>query len=162
MTEYLLDANATIALAVKEHVHRDAAQAWFAGVERAAITPVVEGALVRYLVRIGVGVRSVARLLDAIHADARIEFWRDELSYRDVDLGHVVGHRQVTDAYLAASASSRDARLATFDRALASTLPERTVLIPGARPVEGFIRREQTADRARRAGRPASRRASDR
>lgn len=129
MSRYLLDANVLIALSVAEHVHHDEAARWFATVSHAAICPLVEGALVRYLVRVGVPATSVQSFLRALHADTRIEFWTDDLSYVDVRLDHVTGHRQVTDAYLAALAVHHDGRLATFDRALAESVPAAVLLI---------------------------------
>jgi predicted nucleic acid-binding protein len=53
----------------------------------------------------------------------------DGLSYADIDMRGVVGHRQVTDAYLAALARSRGGRLATLDRALAVLHDDVTVLL---------------------------------
>jgi len=50
-------------------------------------------------------------------------------SYTAAQLGHVIGYRQVTDAYLAALAASRGCRLATFDYTLAKVLPNETELI---------------------------------
>jgi len=48
------------------------------------------------------------------------EFWADDLSYAQADLGNIIGHKQVTDAYLVALTRSRsDAKLATLDMALA-------------------------------------------
>lgn len=44
----------------------------------------------------------------------------------------VVGHRQVTDAYLAALVRHRGAQLATFDRALAALHPDVTALLAGS------------------------------
>jgi len=49
----------------------------------------------------------------------RHEFWPDDVPYTDVPVQGIVGHRQVTDAYLAQLARSRGARLATFDDAMA-------------------------------------------
>lgn len=130
MTRYLLDANVLIALTVAEHEHFDAASAWFAAVEEAALCPIVEGALVRYLVRVGVSAASVQALLGALHDDDRFAFWADDASYAQVDLGHVVGHRRVTDAYLAALAARHGGLLATFDVALAEAMPDAVVLVP--------------------------------
>ena len=130
MTRYLLDANALIALTIADHVHFDRASMWFASVTHAALCPVVEGALVRYLVRVGVAVATVQPLLRALHDDPRLDFWADDLSYADVDLTHVVGHQQVTDSYLVALAVAHGGRLATFDRGLAEALPEGAFLIP--------------------------------
>lgn len=41
----------------------------------------------------------------------------------------VVGHRQVTDAYLAGLARHRSAQLATFDQGLVALHPDVTVLL---------------------------------
>jgi predicted nucleic acid-binding protein len=46
------------------------------------------------------------------------EFWPDDLPYDASILRGVLGHRQVTDAYLVALARRRRARLATFDAGL--------------------------------------------
>jgi predicted nucleic acid-binding protein len=42
----------------------------------------------------------------------------------------VIGHRQVTDAYLAHLARTRNGRLATFDQGLAKTHPDVVDLVP--------------------------------
>ena len=130
MTTYLLDANALVALTVQEHEHHQRAVRWTAEVDSVALCPVVEGALVRFLARLGESPATASALLDALHASPRCEFWPAELSYRDADLDHVVGHRQVTDAYLAALAAHHGGRLATFDRALAGVLPSTVTMIP--------------------------------
>lgn len=127
---HLLDANALIALTLTDHEHHRRAASWAITVDRIALCPIVEGSLVRFLVRLGQGQATAKALLDGLYASPRCEFWPDAVSYRDADLGHVVGHRQVTDAYLVAIAASRDARLATFDRGLAEAVPMRVALIP--------------------------------
>lgn len=127
---HLLDANALVALVVADHEHHDRAAMWAAGVEKMALCPVVEGALVRYLLRAGESGATASAILSAIHASPRCEFWQDSISYTEADLRHVVGHRQVTDAYLAALAASKGGRLATFDQALARVLPDSTEPIP--------------------------------
>lgn len=58
------------------------------------------------------------------------EFWPNSLSYADVDLNHVVGHRQVTDAYLLALARTHSATLVTFDAALAGWASTETLVPP--------------------------------
>ena len=131
MTEaFLLDANALIALTLTDHEHHRRAASWVTTVDRIALCPIVEGSLVRFLVRLGQGQPTAKALLDGLYASPRCEFWPDAISYREADLGHVVGHRQVTDAYLVAVAASRDARVATFDRGLAEAVPMRVALIP--------------------------------
>ena len=48
-------------------------------------------------------------------------------------VGHIVGHRPVTDAYLAGVALSRGGRLATLDTALSEALSHAVLLIPQQR-----------------------------
>ncbi|ANY06020.1 TA system VapC family ribonuclease toxin [Pseudonocardia sp. HH130630-07] len=136
MTTYLLDANVLIALTVAEHEHHDRASSWASGIERFAVCPVVEGALVRFLVRTGEPPSVATAVLRAVRALPGCEFWPDSLSYVDAGLDHVRGHRQVTDAYLASLAGSRPGSLlATLDEGLAREVPELTVLVPCSRPV---------------------------
>lgn len=125
MSVHLLDANLLIALVVADHEYHARASAWVRTVEQVALCPVVEGALVRYLVRIGESATVATALLRGVHALPTCTAWPDSLSYVDVDvdLTHVQGHRQVTDAYLVSLAVSRGARLATFDEGLARTVP---------------------------------------
>lgn len=130
MTPVLLDANALIALTVAEHEHHDAVAAWSSTVEQFALCPIVEGALVRFMSRLGESPRTSQALLARLHATGRFEFWPDDLSFADIDLEHVRGHRQVTDTYLAALASSRGTSLATLDVALSRQHPEVAFLIP--------------------------------
>lgn len=104
----LLDANVLIALTVTDHVHHDLVETWFAGrSEPFATCPVTEGALVRLLLRSGGTTRDAVDVLRGVGAADWHTFWPDELGYEAVDLRGVVGHRQVTDAYLAALARSR-------------------------------------------------------
>ena len=106
MTAYLLDANVLIALTVAEHEHHRRASSWVSGIDGFALCPVVEGALVRFLVRIGETPAVATQLLRAVHDVPGCEFWPDSVSYANADLGHVRGHRQVTDAYLVALAGA--------------------------------------------------------
>ena len=131
MTTYLLDANVLIALSVEEHEHHAQVAAWIPRVDRVALCPIVEGSLVRFLVRIGERVNVASEVLRLLHANPNCEFWPDSVSYVQADLVGVHGHRQVTDAYLVALVASRpEACLATLDQALAQLRPDLTVLIP--------------------------------
>jgi uncharacterized protein len=131
VTTYLLDANVLIALTVVEHEHHERASAWAAGIDGFAVCPVVEGALVRFLVRAGETPAVATALVRAVHAMPGCAFWPDSLSYADARLDHVRGHRQVTDAYLASLAAGRpNSTLATLDEGLAQELPGLTTLVP--------------------------------
>ena len=131
MTTFLLDANVLIALTVAEHEHHGRASTWMADVEEFAVCPVVEGALVRFLVRLGESAATARAVLRAVHSRAGCAFWPDSVSYVDARLQHVHGHRQVTDTYLVSLVAAHPgARLATFDRALAAAHPDVAVLVP--------------------------------
>lgn len=133
MTTFLLDANVLIALTALEHVHHGRASRWASEIESFALCPIVEGALVRFAVRLGATSTEARRTLDLVKARPGYHFWPDSLSYADVRMDHVHGHRQVTDAYLISLVGSRQgAVLATLDQALASAFPDRTLLVPGA------------------------------
>jgi toxin-antitoxin system PIN domain toxin len=130
VTTHLLDANVLIALTVEEHEHHARVMTWIRDVTRVAVCPVVEGSLIRFLLRIGESAGVASEVVRQMRGNPRCEFWPDSVSYADADLSGVHGHRQVTDAYLVALAASRpDARLATLDRALAQLRPDLTVLV---------------------------------
>ena len=63
---------------------------------------------------------SAKLLLESISSLARHEFWPDDVSYLDMPTTGIVGHRQVTDAYLALLARKCGGLLATMDQALAA------------------------------------------
>lgn len=131
MTLFLLDANVLIALVTQEHVHHERAASWAAGVDRFALCPVVEGAFIRFATRLGASAADAQEALRIVRRRRGFEFLPESLSYTDVDLGHVHGHNQVTDAYLAALAASQpEGKLVTLDEGLASDLPGSTVLLP--------------------------------
>ena len=130
MTTYLLDANVLIALSVLEHEHHGRASDWLANVSSFAVCPVVEGALIRFALRIGESTATTAALLVGVRAHPRCHFWPDDISYRDVHMADLDGHRQVTDAYLADLAAAHSSRLATFDESLIALRPAVTLAIP--------------------------------
>ena len=127
----LLDANVLIALVVEDHVHHDAAESWFAGTTAAIATcPITQGSLVRLLIREGQPAQAAAAVVSALMAQPRHEFWPDESAFDAVSLNGVIGHRQVTDAYLAHLARVRAGRLATFDQGLAKLHADIADLVP--------------------------------
>ncbi|MCL2467755.1 MAG: PIN domain-containing protein [Micrococcales bacterium] len=134
MTRSLLDANVLIALSDADHVHHDAATAWFAQHPVAATCPVTEGALVRFLVRTGKSTADITVALRALADAPGFEFWPDDIPYSAVPLSAVIGHRQVTDAYLVALARHHSSTLATFDQGLALAYPADVVLIASKPP----------------------------
>jgi toxin-antitoxin system PIN domain toxin len=127
----LLDANVLIALIVTDHVHHDAAAEWLAAFDAEFATcPITQGSLVRFLVRAGQSAAASRDVVSAIEKANRHEFWPDSVSFAGVEVGGVIGHRQVTDAYLAQLARFRKGQLATLDSGLAHLHNDVAVLIP--------------------------------
>jgi uncharacterized protein len=127
----LLDSNVLIALVVAEHVHHDDASRWLSESGAGFATcPITQGSLVRFLVRAGHAAAAARDVVTAVESAGLHEFWPDTVSFTDVAVAGVVGHRQVTDAYLAQLARSRDGQLATLDSGLAHLHGDVAVLIP--------------------------------
>jgi len=130
----LLDANVLIALVVSDHVHHDAAESWFAGLDDSFATcPITQGSLVRLLIRQGQNAEDARAVVIALTHSPRHEFWSDSVSFTDVELQGVIGHRQVTDGYLAQLARANRGRLATFDGGLVALHPDIADLVPTTR-----------------------------
>jgi len=134
MSVRLLDGNVLVALAYPPHVHHAAARSWFGQHQDAFATcPITQGTLVRMLLNF----RAVKRTEDAVfmlrgfieHPGHR--FWPDDFDYLQVDWIGVLGHKQVTDAYLASLARHNGGKLATFDQGLAALHPDVVELVPG-------------------------------
>jgi len=129
---YLLDSNVVIALADHAHLHRSRCDSWFKTINHFALCPISEGALVRFIMRTG---KSPAVAVAVLRKNAALdgyEFWPDAVSYMDADLSRIMGHQQVTDAYLIALVRNHPgSKLATLDEGLADLYPEDAYLIPG-------------------------------
>lgn len=130
----LLDANVLIALAWSNHEDHDKVQRWLQISRGAgwATCPLTELAFVRILSNPAFSSDSLtpwqaAELLGANLKQPDHRFWNDE-----VDLSHVfslfgsriVGHRQITDAYLIALAIHKKSKLVTLDEGLRDLLPD--------------------------------------
>ena len=129
-----MDCNLLISMSLPNHVHHAASMRWLKQIGNAplALCAITQSALIRQLLRKfpTPGIANAQTLLRAVKAWPNCEFWPDTLSYADIDLGGVIGHKQVTDAYLAGLAKSKNAKLATFDRGLAALRPDVVCLVP--------------------------------
>ena len=129
----LLDANVLVALLVEDHVHHGAAENSFAGMSgNFATCPITQGSLIRLLIREGQPGSAAREILSGTTADPRHEFWPDDVPYTDVPTQGIIGHRQVTDAYLAQLARAHGSRLATFDQAVAKLHHDVAELVPNS------------------------------
>ncbi len=126
----LLDSNVLIALATPEHSLNARAAAWFRRGHNFATCPITQGALYRFHLRVGVDAtaESAKLLLESISALSRHEFWPDDVSYLDLPPTGIVGHKQVTDAYLVLLAGRHGGTLITMDQALAAVHPGATLI----------------------------------
>lgn len=124
---FLLDANVLIAFGDAQHPHGDAAIRFFetrAVLEGWATCPLTENAFLRILGAPtypgGPGSTNAAReLLRKLTAAPGHQFWPDDHSLLDARrLPRLPSARHLTDVYLLALAVSRQARFATFDRAI--------------------------------------------
>lgn len=127
----LLDGSLLVALSVPEHVHSKPADQWFAGLQDSFATcPITQGTLVRFLLRNGKSTTDALAVLAGFTALPHHVFWPDNVAFGEVRMGGVIGHRQVTDAYLAQLARIHGGWLATFDRGLAALHGDVAELIP--------------------------------
>lgn len=126
---YLLDVNVLLALYDPRHVHHSAARTWFERVDAWATSPVTETAFVRLLSNPAVmgeevTPREAIAALDAVRHAPGHRFLVDDssLAHAHIDLGALVGHRQVADFHLINLAVRAGARFATFDAQLVAAL----------------------------------------
>jgi len=134
MSVHLLDANVLVALMWPAHEDHARVQKWFVRNQDSgwATCPITEAALVRILSnpafsRDALTLHQAMAVLEANVPHPKHRFWTDEISVLDALSPlkkRLVGHRQITDAYLVALAEHHKGKLATMDRAVASLLPE--------------------------------------
>ena len=127
---WLLDANLLIALTHAAHVHHSEAHAWFGAVAKRhwATCALTQLAFIRLTSNprvVGAAI-TPAQAMQALASMAALPqhvYWGDApepLGLAPLTSAAVVGHRQVTDAYLLGLAAQRGECLATLDRGLAS------------------------------------------
>jgi uncharacterized protein len=134
---FLLDVNVLLALLWPRHIHHGTAKLWFDGNSQAGIRtcPITQSGFVRILSNPRFSpdfysVREATTLLWRFTNLPEHEFWPDDLDFSDAlpTGGEMLGHQQITDAYLLALSKSRGGTLATLDRG--------ALALPGAR---GFV-----------------------
>jgi toxin-antitoxin system PIN domain toxin len=126
MKVYLLDTNLLVALFWPRHEQHDLAVKWFTRQRREgwATCPITQAGFVRIVSnpafsRDAVQPRQALQVLAANTAAKDHEFWPDELpvALAVASAGvRLVGHQQVTDAYLLGLALHRGGVLTTLDR----------------------------------------------
>jgi uncharacterized protein len=142
MKGYLLDVNALIALLWARHEHHAAVQRWFATAARQgwATCSLTQLGFVRIVSNPAFSAEAVRpaqalAVLAANLAHPRHQEWGDRWGTTcllEPFAGQLVGHRQVTDAYLLGLAANHQGRLATLDSGVAA-------LAPAAGPVADLV-----------------------
>ena len=125
----LLDTNVWVALFDDAHIHNADARKLFRQPKlEIATCGITENGVLRVLTLPGYAKRTppgfelVREKLALACADVDHEFWPCNLSLRDgkvLNWSRVMGHNQITDAYLLALAVHRNGALATFDHRVA-------------------------------------------
>lgn len=124
----LLDVKVLIALCDGRHEHHELAASWFVdhAAQGWASCPLTQNGAIRIMSAPAYpGARPVVQVLaqlQAMCAHACHHFWPDALSLVQAGTlhpAHVLGHRQLTDAYLLALAVHHRGRLVTLDGGVA-------------------------------------------
>jgi toxin-antitoxin system PIN domain toxin len=124
----LLDVNVWIALFDETHSHHAAAARLISTPKvKIATCPLTENGAIRILnlpsySKTGpLGFHNVKQQIQQVCNDVDHEFWPDDVTLRQapIDWSRVMGHNQVTDAYLLALAVSRGGCLTSFDHRIA-------------------------------------------
>ncbi len=133
MTAFLLDVNVLIALMWPAHESHSDVQHWFARNSRRgwATCPFTQAAFVRVLSNPAFSPDAVTpqEAINVLSANLKHRFhrfWRDDIAFTEAVerfRGRLVGHQQVSDAYLLGLAIHKDGKLATLDRAFLALLP---------------------------------------
>ena len=132
MTQNLLDINFLLAMAWPNHVHHSLARTWFHENKHKgwATCPITQMGFVRISSNPSFSTESVSVSQASVHLKAitthsEHHFWQDELPFIHEILSclFVMGHRQVTDAYLLSLAVHYDGCLITLDQGISNLLP---------------------------------------
>lgn len=132
MNTYLLDVNVLLALSLPRHQYHLPAAEWFdEGDFGWATTPITEAGYIRLslnprLTGTPIRAQSAIRALHELREAAGHRFVVDDTSLGEagIDLGPMVGTKQVTDFHLVNLAARNEMRLATFDGSLLRSLTE--------------------------------------
>jgi hypothetical protein len=135
LSAYLLDVNVLVALTWPTHIHHLAARSWFDRVSGGgwATCPITQLGFVRVssnskAIRDAVTPREAVAVLKRLTDLPGHRFWPDEIPVTATgpfESLSLVGHRQVTDAYLVALAQHKGGKVATLDRGVPGLLPDR-------------------------------------
>jgi toxin-antitoxin system PIN domain toxin len=141
MRAFLLDVNVLLALSWPEHKFHERVQSWFRdhGAKGWATCPMVQASFVRIVSNPAFSPRAVSpkEALDSLAANTRHpghQFWPDDIAVAEGLMSlrsRIVGHQQITDAYLLALATHHRGKLATLDKGILAWGSESAVELIG-------------------------------
>lgn len=133
MKGYLLDVNTLIALLWARHEHHDAVLRWFGRNSKKgwATCTLTQLGFVRIVTNAAFSPQAVRpaealSLLKKNFEHPNHSEWPDRsgaVKLLEPFRKHLIGHRQITDAYLVALAAKHNGKLATLDHGIESVLP---------------------------------------
>lgn len=134
MTAHLLDVNVLVALLWPAHEFHDRAQNWFVRNSKTAwaTCPFTQAAVVRILSNPmfspdALTVEEAIALVSSNIENPNHRFWPDDISFTEATMPfrkRIIGHKQITDAYLLGLAMHRKGKLVTMDRAIPALLDD--------------------------------------
>lgn len=134
MTVHLLDVNVLVSLMWPAHINHGRAQEWFAKYSKNgwATCPLTQASCVRILSNPSFSSDAVTpqeaiKLLTANLKHPSHQFWPDDVSFVEAVQPvqkQIVGHQQISDAYLLSLAIHRKGRLVTMDHGISALLPK--------------------------------------
>jgi toxin-antitoxin system PIN domain toxin len=131
----LLDVNVLIALAWPSHVHHRLAQDWFSRNKHRgwSTCPITQMGFIRIssnpkFIDGAVSPSEAIGLLRQVTSAEDHSFWADTLDIaNEIEMlrPYLLGHKQITDAYLLALAVYQKGKLVTLDGGIATLLPDK-------------------------------------
>jgi uncharacterized protein len=131
-TTFLLDTSVLLALGLAEHLQNAQVELWFSGnVKKFCTCPITQLGFLRITkqLRKDLSIHEIGQVLQKICRDRRHRFIPADVDVQAVDWRLLLGHQQVTDAYLAGLARQHELKLVTLDKGFAATHPDVAILL---------------------------------
>lgn len=132
MRGFLLDTNVLLALGIDDHAFNVVAEQWLKRQNTLFATcPLTQLGFLRISKQLhqDLSIHDIGAVLESICNHKRHVFIAADIDARSADWRLILGHRQITDAYLAGLAREHDLILATFDVGLVVTQPDVALLV---------------------------------
>jgi toxin-antitoxin system PIN domain toxin len=133
---FLLDVNVLIALAWPSHIHHSQTHVWFEknSAQGWATCPITQLGFVRVssnpsIIKEASSPKAAMNVLEQMTALKHHVFWPDniKLCLQELPSDLLVGHRQITDAYLLGLCKKHGGRLATLDQKITTLTPKESM-----------------------------------